>query len=84
MASDQQDLETIRAAEKERIDSDTLTKDLVLEMKNSLIFHLRWQDILQAAPVSISAMGALLTASACSDAQTTDLARAGGGLKSLR
>lgn len=84
MSSDAQDLATICDADRNRQTAQDVTKQVIGEMKSSLIFQYKWQDLLQAAPTSISSMGACFTASASTGNVHASIDPPVGGFKYLK
>jgi hypothetical protein len=63
MPSDAQDLQVVLDAQQKRDMAPNVTSQVVNEMKNSLIFQMNWEELLQSAPTAISCMGACFVAS---------------------
>ncbi|KAL7619532.1 hypothetical protein AAE478_010072 [Parahypoxylon ruwenzoriense] len=63
MASDAEDLQVALEAEQGWQLSPNVTTDVITEVKNSLMFSIKWEDLLQSAPTAISCMGACFAAS---------------------
>ncbi|KAK3505269.1 hypothetical protein B0T13DRAFT_485904 [Neurospora crassa] len=68
MPSDAQDLQVVLAAQEKRELAPNVSSQVINEMKSSLIFQFDWAQLLQAAPTSISCMGACFVASSSPNA----------------
>jgi hypothetical protein len=64
----------------------TSTKEYVEDVKNSLLFRpsFNWNDLLSAAPVSVSLLGSLFVASTIPDATDITIIPPTGGFKYLK
>ncbi|KAI8623310.1 hypothetical protein F5Y19DRAFT_458989 [Xylariaceae sp. FL1651] len=63
MPSDAMDMQLTLEAERGWELSPNVTVDLITEVKNSLMFSIKWEDLLQSAPTAISCMGVCFAAS---------------------
>jgi hypothetical protein len=62
--------------------SATLAKDIVADIRNTLLFQLKWEDLLMAAPIALSSLGAIFVAASSTDTSIT-LEPPEGGFKQL-
>ncbi|KAF9552933.1 hypothetical protein CPC08DRAFT_673678, partial [Agrocybe pediades] len=63
MSSDQKDLQVLLVEQQKRDMAPNVSKQVMGEMKSSLLFQVNWQELLQAGPTALSSMGACFLAS---------------------
>ncbi|VUC27244.1 unnamed protein product [Clonostachys rosea] len=71
MPSDQSQLDVVLATKAKRENDPKIASRVISEMKSSLAFEISWQDLLQAAPTSLSSVGACFAASTSTAAAMT-------------
>jgi hypothetical protein len=84
MPSDENDLQAILQAQENHDMAPNVTSLVVSEMKQSLMYQMNWEELLQSAPTAISCMGACFVASSSPRAAVKLKPRAGEQFQHLR
>ena len=84
MSSDAKDLQVILRAQERRNNNSRGTSEVLKEMKSGLTSQFRWEEMLQAAPIAISGLGACYVAGASPEVEKVQLQSPDGGFKYLR
>ncbi|KAH7174207.1 uncharacterized protein B0J16DRAFT_417757 [Fusarium flagelliforme] len=69
MPQDDNELQAILEYQANRQQAHDITKQVTSEIKNSLVFHTSWEQLLQNAPTALSSIGACFVASSSPNAQ---------------